>query len=87
MSKDDTEDINKSLRLMMRLIADLSLRVETCKVLLRSQGVTKEEFELAEKTLRDRWDAQSQPLLDQIKEKRTLEELHRLLESAKGTEQ
>ncbi len=86
MSAPDDE-ITKSFALVMRFIADLSLRVETCRVLLRSQGVTDEQFRLVHDELKRRWDSTADAQNEQINEKRTAERLRQLLESAEGTKQ
>ena len=77
----DLEDLSESIRLMMRLIADLSLRVETCRLLLRAHGSTNEEYEIAQAELKRRWDAETDALVKRIGDRRTAERLRRLLES------
>ena len=81
--KDDLAD---DIRLLMRFIADLSLRIETCRALLRAQGVTDEEFAVAEAELKRRWDSQADALVEQIGEKRDAERVRSLLESPEDTE-
>ena len=87
MSDEDLKSLSESIKIMMGFIGDLSLRVETCRVLLRAQGVTDEEFDAAQQALKKQWESSTQPLLRRIGEKRTAERLRRLLESAEGTKQ
>lgn len=86
--------IDKDFKLLLEVIAgvigrinDLSLRVETCRLLLREHGVADEEFDLVYGQLKRSWDAQSDATLGQMSDELTAERLHRLLDSAGGTKQ
>ena len=74
------KELSGSIRLLLRFIADHSLRIETCRVVMRAHGVTAEEFAEAHATLKRRWEAQGDVLVEPITERMTAEQLHRLLE-------
>ena len=71
----------------MKFIADLSVRMEAFRLVLRAHGVTEEEFALAEAELKSRWNSKADALVERTKERRDAERLRQLLESAEGTEQ
>jgi hypothetical protein len=78
------KELSGSLRLMLRFIADHSLRIETCRLVMRAHGVTAEEFAEAHATLTRRWEAQGDVLVEPITESMTAEQLRRLLELPEG---
>ena len=81
------KELSGSIRLMLRFIADHSLRIETCRVVMRAHGVTADEFAEAHATLKRRWDAQGDVLVEPITERLTAEQLRRLLELHEGINQ
>lgn len=81
MNDNDIEDIHESIQILSKSIGDLSLKIETCRLLLRVLGVSAKEFDEAQSALEQHWNAQAAPLLDRIRKRRTDEALRRLLES------
>lgn len=80
------DNITESFGIVMRLIANLSARVETCKTFLHSTaGVTPEDFESAVLETKRVWDQQSSPILEAIADRRSVERLKSLLQTLAAT--
>lgn len=87
MNDSDLEEIKKSFTLVMKMLAEQRLDIETLRVVLRAQGVTDDEIQHVRSELKDRWDAKADALIERIKSQRTVEQLRQLLESAEGKPQ
>lgn len=87
MTDKDLDEIIKSFAIVMKMLAEQRLDLEVCRVMLRSKGVEDADFEVVKVELKRRWDSQSDELIQQIKTKRTAEQMRQLLESAEGTKQ
>jgi hypothetical protein len=82
------DEVVKSFQIVMRFIAELSLDLEALRcVVLANGSVTQEELTVARNELERRWGGQVQPLIEQIRDRRTLEALQRLIDEGKSKPQ
>jgi hypothetical protein len=75
------DEVTKSLIMLQRQIAELRLDLETCRGFIRGSGVTDEEFDAARDGLRLRWNQQTEPLLQSIRDRLEAERQQELLKS------
>lgn len=85
MNDDDLDEVKKSFALVMKMLAEQRLDLETYRVLFRANGVTDEDVQLVRTELKQRWDKEADALVERIKNQRSAVEMRRLLESVSDT--
>jgi hypothetical protein len=69
------EQITEEFVLVMKFIGELRLDVETCRAALAVLGIPQEKFDQMRAEMESRWKASMDPILERVRDRRTLSAL------------
>jgi hypothetical protein len=86
-TEEQKHHITGSFVMVMKMIAELRLDLEVARLFLKELGVSREDFEEIRAHLKQKWDAQGDAKIAEIKDRMQSERLRKLLDSAEGKPQ